>query len=59
MEEKKQVAHARRLGVGTEREYKCSTCGNMYPVSDANCDVCGHRCSEDTCQIIRVSNQDY
>ena len=44
---------------GTEAEYKCSTCGNMYPITTERCDVCGHACSEDTCRIIRVSNQDY
>ncbi len=58
MDRKKSITHE-PLGVGTEAEYKCSTCGNMYPITNAACDVCGHQCSEDTCQIIRVSNQDY
>jgi hypothetical protein len=56
---KKTITGMRFADAGTEAEYKCSTCGNMYPVANAECDVCGHRCSEDTCQIIKVSNQDY
>lgn len=58
MEQKKTIVGTRH-DVGTEAEYKCSTCGNMYPITNERCDVCGHACSEDTCQIIKTSNQDY
>jgi hypothetical protein len=40
----------------TEKSYKCSTCGNMYPITQAHCEVCGHDCTTDTCRIIGASN---
>ena len=43
----------------TEVMYKCSTCGNMYPVDQPHCDICGHDCTKDTCRIIKVSNVDF
>ena len=48
-----------RLAFSTERDFKCSTCGNMYPISQSECDVCGHHCTQDTCMIIDTSTEGY
>lgn len=43
----------------TSRSYKCSKCGNMFPVSQETCEVCGHRCSESDCRVMQASNEGY
>jgi hypothetical protein len=43
----------------TDSTYKCSNCGNMFAMSKETCDVCGFQCSQDACQIIHSSNEDY
>jgi hypothetical protein len=47
------------LDATTETSYKCPSCGNMFPVAQVSCDVCGHDCTADTCRIVKVSNEDY
>lgn len=47
------------LSTTTDASYKCAQCGNMYPVDQENCDVCGYECSQDACQIVQVSNEGY
>lgn len=47
------------LEATTVQSFKCPECGNMYPVEQGKCGVCGHDCTKDTCQILNTSNQDY
>jgi hypothetical protein len=48
-----------RLASATMQTFKCSKCGNMYSMAQANCDVCGFHCEENTCEILDTSNEDY
>ena len=43
----------------TVRSFKCSQCGNMYPVGMAECDICGNHCSESTCMVLDSSREDF
>lgn len=46
----------------TSRSFKCSKCGNMFAIDERNeatCDVCGQRCTVDTCMVINASNEGY
>ena len=48
-----------RLAFSTDRDFKCSKCGNMYPMAQSTCDVCGNRCTESTCDIVNASSEDF
>jgi hypothetical protein len=48
-----------RLAFSTERDFKCSQCGNMYPVGQSDCDVCGNHCTESTCMVIDSSSEGF
>lgn len=41
------------------RSFKCSQCGNMYPVSQETCEVCGHRCTVEGCRVLEASDEGY
>lgn len=47
------------LSATTEREFKCANCGNMFPVAQATCDVCGFHCNPDACRVVEASNEGY
>ena len=48
-----------RLASATSHSFKCSKCGNMYAMSESQCDVCGFHCEADTCEILDSSSEDY
>jgi recombinational DNA repair protein RecR len=48
-----------RLAFATDKSFKCSQCGNMYPVGMSECDICGNHCSESTCMVLDSSREDF
>jgi len=52
-----------RTTASTERAFKCARCGNMIEVdvgkNEATCDVCGNRCTMQTCQVVWVSEEGF
>lgn len=53
------MSNADLLTPTTSRSFKCSHCGNMYPVSQGLCEVCGHRCTPEDCRVVDASNEGY
>lgn len=47
------------LGATEERDYKCARCGNMFPVGQTMCEVCGLDCRESACQIVHASDEGF
>lgn len=44
------------------RSFKCSRCGNMFAIGDRNdavCDVCGNRCTTNSCLVLYASDEGY
>jgi hypothetical protein len=48
-----------RLASATTQSYKCSKCGNMYPLSQSDCDVCGFHCDQSSCDVVAGSTEDF
>lgn len=52
-----------RTTASTERAFKCSKCGNTIDLdtgmNEATCDVCGHQCTMQTCQVLWVSEEGF
>lgn len=59
MDRKDKLERIDLIDSTTEVTYKCAKCGNMFAMSQETCDVCGFHCSQDACQIIQSSNEDY
>lgn len=59
MERQGRIERIDLIDSTTDATYKCGKCGNMFAVSQETCDVCGFTCSQDVCQIIQASNEDY
>lgn len=53
------MSNADLLTATTAKSFKCSKCGNMYPVSQETCDVCGHRCTVEGCMVLEASDEGY
>jgi hypothetical protein len=48
-----------RLSSATAETYKCAKCGNMYPLSLSDCDVCGFHCDPSSCDVVPSSTEGY
>jgi len=61
MERKTQgsMSNADLLTPTTSKSFKCAKCGNMFPMSQETCEVCGHRCSVEGCRIVEASNEGF
>jgi predicted amidophosphoribosyltransferase len=53
------VSQADLLTLTTSKSFKCSQCGNMYPVTQERCEVCGHSCTSESCRVVEASNEGY
>ena len=56
---KSSMSNADLLTPTTSKSFKCSKCGNMFPISQETCEVCGHRCSLEGCRVVQASNEGY
>ena len=46
----------------TEEDFKCPTCGMMFPTdgqNEADCPVDHTHCTRDTCVVLQASREDY
>ena len=63
-----------RIEISTEKDFKCSRCGGMFPVegegtaagtaavtaeASGHCPFCGYDCSDGTCRIITGSKEGF
>ncbi len=53
------MSNADLLTPTTSQSFKCTRCGNMYPVSQETCDVCGNHCTPESCRVVEASNEGY
>lgn len=53
------MVNADLLTPTSSKSFKCSICGNMFPVGQENCDVCGHHCTPEDCRVLQASNEGF
>ena len=53
------MSNADLLTPTSSRSFKCSKCGNMFPISQETCEICGHHCTENDCRVMQASNEGY
>ncbi|MNK75091.1 hypothetical protein D3C87_946260 [compost metagenome] len=53
------MSNADLLTTTSSTSFKCSVCGNMFPVSQETCEVCGHHCTINDCRVMQASNEGY